>query len=1008
MKKVERKLSKAQITTICLLIFSILLGGAYFTVSAIIKNRDTGSSSATKPTLDLLEGESSYLNQPVAYSMVEESNILAIEVKNPTGRFGVSRYPDDLGSFMFHYYVNGIEGVIPYTPPIYTAEGEFDYESLYAVETGDGYGMIYYLTYLCTAIGTPYFTERIELPLEDTEENIKKREALLREYGFSGEEYTSVSFMHGKRDKTTMKIIEGTEDYHVLLIGKKAVSGNGYYFMVDGRNYVYYTSGEYFGYALAGFNEFVKGRLVAEGLEGESTYGPYLTTDFKSWMNTVYDKAYDKENIQNPEDADKVLDGSQVIFTADVYSTIDKGASFKPSSTDFNGYEYQARSILTSFDLSQMAKRADYSAIKGALVGNYVGIHDDNIILSLIKSLPDSESKRIDFGESDIAEYTYVISKIESIITEDGETTEGTVSASDSVKVVYRYTYNGAGTEYDLHGIIALSDLSEANRAEFIGKSVGELGSGNEITLNVVYTKDNALTSEEKYVLTGIVSIFDADGAVIDVVGEDSYVNISYYYTADGVKSKEQTSLVRLSDISDDSKLAPLKTVLLGRSKGAIKTVIYDSTYYYQVVRDFTVYEISEIKYCVTSELVVSFKFANASERDPYYGESLYTNTLTNGNSIYGLNSSVCEGVVKLLGGIGSDSNSAVGYSGKTVAVGLTVENMHKYDLYAHKIYFELPRGIYDASEGTETADNDALSDFAWLSTLGFTLYISDEKVDENGNKIRYIGSDMYDLIAVVDAKDFTFLDSGFVDLWARRNLLMMSIDKLAKIKLEFNMSDIKGTYDFEVVFKEVYGGYINGEYEIKEEEFEGSSAFIEERVNVKASDDATETELKKLLDSSDSDWYSLAALYNKTMGDGKTMMYYPGSRDTLGAAYFNSVYEVLQLTRYQGILDMTDEEKATLIATAPKVMSMTVEVVQVKNKIYSYTYDFYRIDDRRVMVSLSKYCTTVLNDGSTTVEFEGSVTDFYISTFAFKKLVRNYVALLNGEAIDGTIGYDD
>ena len=109
MKKVERKLSKAQITTICLLVVSIILGAAYFTVSAILKNKSSGSTPSTRPSLDLLEGESSYLNQPVAYPSIEESDILAIEVNNPTGRFGVSRYPDDLGSFMFHYYVNGIE-----------------------------------------------------------------------------------------------------------------------------------------------------------------------------------------------------------------------------------------------------------------------------------------------------------------------------------------------------------------------------------------------------------------------------------------------------------------------------------------------------------------------------------------------------------------------------------------------------------------------------------------------------------------------------------------------------------------------------------------------------------------------------------------------------------------------------------------------------------------------------------------------------------------------------------
>ena len=76
---------------------------------------------------------------------IEEGEILFIEIENTSGKFGVSRYPDESGSFIFHYYVDGEERAIPYTPPITGAEGDFTYESLYAIETGDGYGMIYYL-----------------------------------------------------------------------------------------------------------------------------------------------------------------------------------------------------------------------------------------------------------------------------------------------------------------------------------------------------------------------------------------------------------------------------------------------------------------------------------------------------------------------------------------------------------------------------------------------------------------------------------------------------------------------------------------------------------------------------------------------------------------------------------------------------------------------------------------------------------------------------------------------
>jgi hypothetical protein len=146
-KAVERKLNKAQIATIWLLVISILLAAAWLTVSLVAKKLASGQggqSGAGKP--EIMEGESTYLNQLVAYPMIEEGEITYVEVKNKTGNFGLSRYPDDRGSFLFHYYVDGKEGAIPYTPPIMNAEGDFDYESLYAVETGDGYGMIYYLT----------------------------------------------------------------------------------------------------------------------------------------------------------------------------------------------------------------------------------------------------------------------------------------------------------------------------------------------------------------------------------------------------------------------------------------------------------------------------------------------------------------------------------------------------------------------------------------------------------------------------------------------------------------------------------------------------------------------------------------------------------------------------------------------------------------------------------------------------------------------------------------------
>ena len=143
MKAVERKLNKAQLVTIWLLILSLVFAAAYVTLILVARklaSENTGSGSTNTP--EIMEGEGTYLNQLIAYPSIEESQITFLEVKNSKGKFGLSRYPDDLSSFIFHYYVDGQEGAVTYAPPITSAEGKFDYESLYAVETGDGYGQI--------------------------------------------------------------------------------------------------------------------------------------------------------------------------------------------------------------------------------------------------------------------------------------------------------------------------------------------------------------------------------------------------------------------------------------------------------------------------------------------------------------------------------------------------------------------------------------------------------------------------------------------------------------------------------------------------------------------------------------------------------------------------------------------------------------------------------------------------------------------------------------------------
>ena len=976
MKAVERKLNKAQIATICLLIISLLLGVAYLVISGVAKRKameQSGTSTNTQ-TIDILEeiGESSYIGRPIAYSRVEETQMLLIEVDYKGEKYGVSRYPDDNGSFMFHTFKNGEEQRYPFIPPIASIEGDFNYESLYAIEQNDGFGRIPYLTYLCSALGAPYFTERIQLPAVGTDEY----NAMLEDYGLTESERAQIVLAYGQRDPETNEIIEGSEDGHVITIGGKAVSGAGFYFMIDNRNYVYYTSSEYFSYALGGFASFVNGRLVAEGLSNDKGFSPYLTTDFKSWTGTTYDTDGEVINYDLYKDPTIVALGTSK-------NTVQKD---KDKANNYFGYEVDDDAVLT-FDLEALEDHPEYGKIVAAFENAQVGTQSQNILLTLLGDLHGTSSKYVSSSDT----YTYTITAIESVLVGNSEITSGTVdsNADQRVKVTYRYKIGDTEiSNHDCHAIIDLSKLTSTEQALFYGQLIGaQLASPIELAIN--YTDENTLTTSEEYVLKQVYAVFDEKGNQATEIKENYYINFSYYIrvtdengkTTTPNESDYRTEIIRLSDLKAGDDLYPLRALLLDTKMeeyGEIQDkTVYAKTYRYELMREFSSYEISEIKYFVVNEMIVSFEFVNASERDPFYGDTFYRNTLENEYAMYGLNAGTCEQAVELLGGVGAQGSNSTGLTGETVAVGLTSENLYNYGLLAHKIYFEMPRGLYDKTELTAPESDDSLSDFGWLRTIGFTLYISDAKYDENGNRFRYIGSDMYDIIAKVYSSDFDFVEYGFVEFWARRNMVMMNVENLEELKLEFNMSDLSGKYSFSVGYE-----IVNNE--------------TQQKVYANAAAGSFETEFTKQYGTGQT--VNLAELYKKTLG----YTYYPGSKMTNGAAYFNSVYQTLMLTAYldcfeDGVLRPGDPG-----FNSPKIMTMHLKVKGTDNY---YTYDFYRVDDRRVMVALYR---TDAAGNMVTGENYGVVSDFYITSFAFKKLVNNYIALLNGQPIDKTVGYPD
>lgn len=985
MKQVKKlKIGKTPLLLLILLSSFVLLIAATLIINAIIKEQE---QSQDPPQLE--DGEALYLNQALAYPYVSEGDILSLLVQNGEDIFDFTRLEEN-GSFWLGYgkKEDGIEGMIQYIPPIAQAEGGFEIESLYAIEENDGYGQIYLLTYLCTAIGMPMFDERIELPTGADEKSKNERLNLLEEYGLDEKNAVIVSFAYQEKGEDG----NVSEKTHSLVIGKKAITGSGFYYRVDGRDFIYYTSSNYFEYALYGFHSFVKGMLVAEGLDSDLTYEPYLTTDFKEWINEMHDK-----------NGDKVEAGSKVIANGIELTPII--ADIDAATDGSDGYKRTDSSVLT-FDLSSLAAHKDFARIEAILTTLSVGADYTNdtekVIITLVDELYENEGALIDFSKKESAVYTYTITAIESLIDGKSEISkEGTaVGGYDLLKVSYTLKVNGKSvSDHPLHAILDLTDTHVptaavgALRAENVGKL------DEAVSFDITYTKKNS--TEVKLVVEEITRILDKRGAVAEKVDESCYVTFVYSLTVNGKQVEKGEDTVSMEKIADSKKWSHLESELMGKKKGKLDTSVANEPRYYEIMRGFSSYEIERVECFVTSELVASFRFANPSERDPYFGESLYENTLDNKYKLYGVNTFACEGVVRFFGGIteNGSSNHSDGFSGKTVALGLTHENMKEYGLYAYTVYFELPRGIYDAALDAPSKDNPStmlenLTDYAWYGTLGFTLYISEPT--ERGT--RYVGSDMYDLIAEVKAEDMGFLDMSFVDYWARKNLLLADIAEVDEIGVEFYMNDVYGIYDFDITKRQVYlvreGGKVTPYYQKPEGlTYTEATQYV---VGATASSDSMDTKLKEYLDTKGTKEVSLTTLYNYTLNGGNKLPTV-GYVDTVGVSNFKAAYSLLMSVRYQGSLSEEEQKEAL----SGKLL-MRLRVKMEEDSSLYYTYDFYRLDDRRVMVSL--YRADKNGKASDGIR----ANDFYISTYSFKLLVGTYMGLVNGEELKVDEGYPE
>lgn len=969
MKHIEKKrLTPKQLTAIILVsVFAVLLAGA-ITLGVIYSKR--GEEETPKKVPEILDGEALLYNNPVAYPTMEKGDITFIEISGGGNTYGLFRSGSSTALELFYKDSSGNMNV--YYPNISLEDPYFSYDSLYAIEKDDGFGTMPKLTYLCTALQMAYFDERIPLSADPDE-----REAQLKVYGFEGGKTTTVIFTYNSavkdengnavKDENGNTVTE--QKAHRIVIGKKNITDSGYYFQVDGREYVYASRTAYYDYAISGFFDLINPTLVGAGISSDGAYAPYITQGYYQWKTE-----------QHKEAGDTVVSDSDVIVFTDKLTP--PGESDEPASDGFVHTGYSQIEI----KLSEYKDKAAYRNMLRALIGAEIGTYGDeggvgNIIFSTVS--PYSNKKLLNLENESGTAYTYTIDKILSVITENGEKIDTGYHVGTNTVIKVAYSAASGGKTYTSFAVLDLSspNIPEGVKNTLASSSVGALDVPQTFTVN--YTKENAPSASGKYVITEILAIFDKDGNEINTVTSDSVVSYRYSYELNGEVVYEDSFALNMANPKDESD-KKLASLLLGKTvKAGYEITLNEYTSYYEIMQDFVEYRVARIDYFVTKKLVAAFKFQNSSQWDPYYGESFYENLLENEYSLYGIDFSTCENIVRFLGGVSDDgeSNKAVGLSGdEVVALGLTPENMEKFGLYKNAVRFMLPQGLIGYAPD-DTEDDNALEDWTYINLLTFNLYISDpDPVDGT----RYVGSDMYDIVVKVDGENYFFLDEDFASFWARRKLLLVESDKIESIKIDLGYDDMYGKYLFELSHRDVT--YQNG-----------SQTATETVLSVKVTPEGscTPNKLTEFISANGYSYVSLEEFFNSLYpNDPENKDCYP---ESLGSSYFRELLLMLYCIDYEGML--TEEEQTAARDLNKRLLRMELKMTSSQN---SYVFEFYAIDSVRTMVSIHRENP----NGDVTL---GPVSDFYISNFAFRKIVKNgFFDLLNGVKIDGDTAYGD
>ena len=465
----------------------------------------------------------------------------------------------------------------------------------------------------------------------------------------------------------------------------------------------------------------------------------------------------------------------------------------------------------------------------------------------------------------------------------------------------------------------------------------------------------------------------------------------TYEIKYNGEVVEESYTTINLSENPEEENelYKGVKAALLGAKKddkGMYPTNIsaYKSYTYFQSFMDFTTYEIKSIDYFVEQKEIAAFKYISTDNVDNYLGGIIHINNLPEGSeySSYDLDMESCDRVIKILSGTlpGGSSTSFDGLAGsKVVAVGLTPDVMKEFGLYEYTIYYELPR-YYDLDEDT------------YKATVGFTLYIS-----KNKDGIRYVGSDMFDIVVEIEQSKFDFVEKSFVEFWASRDIAMIDQTLVENLTVNFNLESFKGKYSFMVDHPEVWmvtyadPSSPTGQktFRVYEEPANDTPGLISKQrydaasiVNVAVSgDNVTETLLVKLLKESGHEYINIHETYYYRGYEQQSIGF-----DYLGEAYFRDVLYAIYSTGYSGILAEGEADRAR---EREAVMSLSFGVTGSNRNI---VYNFYYTEYGRVAVEI--------NDGA------NKPCHFYVTNHAFKGIVNAIYDLVNGNIVEINAGY--